>query len=187
MLNGTITRSPRRRFRTDDPSSSTTPTNSWPKVVPTRVSGIRPWYRCRSEPQIAASDTRTIASFGCSIAGTSFSSTRTLYGPRYTIARMGGLCPARAGRHPEFRRSEEHTSELQSRQYLVCRLLLENKQRPRRVARLYVPADAPEPSGAALRHDRLGRCGHVHRAGGRGGRLGGLSGGAPSGRGRHCR
>src|SRR3712207_8914354 len=25
-------------------------------------------------------------------------------------------------------RSEEHTSELQSRQYLVCRLLLENKQ-----------------------------------------------------------
>src|SRR3712207_8544087 len=26
------------------------------------------------------------------------------------------------------RRSEEHTSELQSRQYLVCRLLLEKKQ-----------------------------------------------------------
>src|SRR3712207_7777033 len=26
-----------------------------------------------------------------------------------------------------FRRSEEHTSELQSRQYLVCRLLLETK------------------------------------------------------------
>src|SRR3712207_8848350 len=28
-------------------------------------------------------------------------------------------------------RSEEHTSELQSRQYLVCRLLLEKKTRPR--------------------------------------------------------
>src|SRR3712207_6867072 len=27
----------------------------------------------------------------------------------------------------EMRRSEEHTSELQSRQYLVCRLLLEKK------------------------------------------------------------
>src|SRR3712207_3862367 len=27
-------------------------------------------------------------------------------------------------------RSEEHTSELQSRQYLVCRLLLEKKQKP---------------------------------------------------------
>src|SRR3712207_8656596 len=34
------------------------------------------------------------------------------------------------GRHhpPEGRRSEEHTSELQSRQYLVCRLLLEKKK-----------------------------------------------------------
>src|SRR3712207_7445799 len=31
-------------------------------------------------------------------------------------------------RHAE-RRSEEHTSELQSRQYLVCRLLLEKKKR----------------------------------------------------------
>src|SRR3712207_8406333 len=28
----------------------------------------------------------------------------------------------------DFQRSEEHTSELQSRQYLVCRLLLEKKQ-----------------------------------------------------------
>src|SRR3712207_8012319 len=27
-------------------------------------------------------------------------------------------------------RSEEHTSELQSRQYLVCRLLLEKRKRP---------------------------------------------------------
>src|SRR3712207_6866985 len=29
---------------------------------------------------------------------------------------------------PDPRRSEEHTSELQSRQYLVCRLLLEKKK-----------------------------------------------------------
>src|SRR3712207_7546297 len=29
---------------------------------------------------------------------------------------------------PSARRSEEHTSELQSRQYLVCRLLLEKKK-----------------------------------------------------------
>src|SRR3712207_7037241 len=29
------------------------------------------------------------------------------------------------------RRSEEHTSELQSRQYLVCRLLLEKKKKSR--------------------------------------------------------
>src|SRR3712207_8571766 len=31
----------------------------------------------------------------------------------------------------EYRRSEEHTSELQSRQYLVCRLLLEKKNNRR--------------------------------------------------------
>src|SRR3712207_8462798 len=30
---------------------------------------------------------------------------------------------------PSSRRSEEHTSELQSRQYLVCRLLLEKKKK----------------------------------------------------------
>src|SRR3712207_7075964 len=30
-------------------------------------------------------------------------------------------------RHGRLHRSEEHTSELQSRQYLVCRLLLEKK------------------------------------------------------------
>src|SRR3712207_7730780 len=36
----------------------------------------------------------------------------------------------RGGRVSETRvRSEEHTSELQSRQYLVCRLLLEKKNR----------------------------------------------------------
>src|SRR3712207_8673960 len=31
---------------------------------------------------------------------------------------------------PSANRSEEHTSELQSRQYLVCRLLLEKKNNP---------------------------------------------------------
>src|SRR3712207_8434782 len=36
--------------------------------------------------------------------------------------------PQPADRLPP-RRSEEHTSELQSRQYLVCRLLLEKKKR----------------------------------------------------------
>src|SRR5947209_3052765 len=35
--------------------------------------------------------------------------------------------PRRAGVHAAVR-SEEHTSELQSRQYLVCRLLLEKKK-----------------------------------------------------------
>src|SRR3712207_7076669 len=37
---------------------------------------------------------------------------------------MAGVCDDRQ----TFCRSEEHTSELQSRQYLVCRLLLEKKK-----------------------------------------------------------
>src|SRR3712207_6140630 len=40
---------------------------------------------------------------------------------------QGGDLHHRGGRPP--RRSEEHTSELQSRQYLVCRLLLEKKKK----------------------------------------------------------
>src|SRR3712207_6903138 len=50
--------------------------------------------------------------------------------------RHGGGRPRRLGRRGGHgHRSEEHTSELQSRQYLVCRLLLEKKKtyHPRRV------------------------------------------------------
>src|SRR3712207_8635730 len=65
----------------------------------------------------------------------------------YVVKRKLGLTPAtpagrRRGRPPGSRnkaqpagasrggnRSEEHTSELQSRQYLVCRLLLEKKKK----------------------------------------------------------
>src|SRR3712207_7575247 len=56
--------------------------------------------------------------------------------------RLGGLTcrTTRASRptrpagstSPSWTRSEEHTSELQSRQYLVCRLLLEKKKSSRR-------------------------------------------------------
>src|SRR3712207_9015060 len=38
-------------------------------------------------------------------------------------------------------RSEEHTSELQSRQYLVCRLLLEKKKPSERLLSLVVPCN----------------------------------------------
>src|SRR3712207_7495462 len=46
------------------------------------------------------------------------------------FAPIASACPCAAkerGRSPA--RSEEHTSELQSRQYLVCRLLLEKKKK----------------------------------------------------------
>src|SRR3712207_7867884 len=39
------------------------------------------------------------------------------------------LLRARSRSHASDARSEEHTSELQSRQYLVCRLLLEKKKK----------------------------------------------------------
>src|SRR3712207_8442137 len=42
-----------------------------------------------------------------------------------TIARGN---PGQIRDDPKVQRSEEHTSELQSRQYLVCRLLLEKKK-----------------------------------------------------------
>src|SRR5258707_3939585 len=43
--------------------------------------------------------------------------------------------PRQARSHAPSRRSEEHTSELQSRQYLVCRLLLEKKKNRRAYTR----------------------------------------------------
>src|SRR3712207_9030482 len=51
--------------------------------------------------------------------------------PGHAVSLLELLCPQlqlrlSLGVHP---RSEEHTSELQSRQYLVCRLLLEKKKK----------------------------------------------------------
>src|SRR3712207_7466426 len=48
-----------------------------------------------------------------------------LLGPENTLTARGSVSrlPCR------LQRSEEHTSELQSRQYLVCRLLLEKKKK----------------------------------------------------------
>src|SRR3712207_8643019 len=47
-----------------------------------------------------------------------------------SISEAGTESPVPNIRHPfrDDERSEEHTSELQSRQYLVCRLLLEKKK-----------------------------------------------------------
>src|SRR3712207_6951419 len=45
--------------------------------------------------------------------------------PHEPVGRSGSL------KHLLYARSEEHTSELQSRQYLVCRLLLEKKKKYR--------------------------------------------------------
>src|SRR3712207_2073127 len=57
--------------------------------------------------------------------------TRTLGQRHFRVQLMGGAA-LHLGNIAEMRtgeRSEEHTSELQSRQYLVCRLLLEKKKK----------------------------------------------------------
>src|SRR3712207_7086503 len=48
--------------------------------------------------------------------------------PRQSPCKAGGIGKT----EPDRERSEEHTSELQSRQYLVCRLLLEKNKEPSR-------------------------------------------------------
>src|SRR3712207_7332508 len=50
---------------------------------------------------------------------------------REGVARQGGVTRRSA-------RSEEHTSELQSRQYLVCRLLLEKKKKQSSLKQNYI-------------------------------------------------
>src|SRR5690606_41662480 len=46
---------------------------------------------------------------------------------------LGGDRLAGAAAHALYRRSEEHTSELQSRENLVCRFLLEKKEKQERL------------------------------------------------------
>src|SRR5690606_41662972 len=56
---------------------------------------------------------------------------------------------------PRSSRSEEHTSELQSRENLVCRLLLEKKKKP---------TSWPDQSSTPQRHDPARRLGLMTRS-----------------------
>src|SRR5690625_6192002 len=60
---------------------------------------------------------------------------------RGLLGQVPALVPERTGRvviiHQPSLRSEEHTSELQSRGHLVCRLLLEKKKRTNKVRKCY--------------------------------------------------
>src|SRR3712207_8968082 len=71
---------------------------------------------------------------------------RPLRRPRGGTRRAGERGPRVRDRHERVQReglvrregrSEEHTSELQSRQYLVCRLLLEKKKKKQQSKCLY--------------------------------------------------
>src|SRR5215203_6886912 len=83
---------------------------------------------------------------------------------------IGTECRPTRPRGPR-RRSEEHTSELQSRQYLVCRLLLEKKKRPDHRP-IQTPDGRPAPVQRILRERVPGReiFVYVHAESGRLGR-----------------
>src|SRR3712207_7260765 len=58
--------------------------------------------------------------------------------------------PSPCHQFPESSRSEEHTSELQSRQYLVCRLLLDTKMKNSAVVGAFGVAGDLWSTGATL-------------------------------------
>src|SRR5690606_41906602 len=82
------------------------------RSVPARVAirwdpALQPWWRsCRAPPPPGSSRTELVPSLGSCFR-------RRRHAEGESIARL---------------RSEEHTSELQSRENLVCRLLLEKKK-----------------------------------------------------------
>src|SRR3712207_8946551 len=82
-------------------------------------------FRSRRRPDTWV---RSAGNAGASPLGTRASSQpRSVAAPRARDHERG-----REAHAPVGGRSEEHTSELQSRQYLVCRLLLEKKKRIKR-------------------------------------------------------
>src|SRR3954464_12878723 len=104
MLNGTTTRSPTLilSLLNPDPTSSTTPMNSCPRMSPFCIVGMYPSYRCRSDPQMQVEVMRTIASRGLRILGSGTLSTLTEYLPHQVTAFMG------APNSGEPRSHEEH-------------------------------------------------------------------------------
>src|SRR3712207_7932819 len=77
----------------------------------------------RSSERLGALDGRRILVLGAGDMG------EGMVGALSTGGGGEGLVANRTWSKAEELRSEEHTSELQSRQYLVCRLLLEKKKK----------------------------------------------------------
>src|SRR5688572_30878165 len=71
---------------------------------------------------------------------------RSVYGDRARLPQWHGSWPARWPR-----RSEEHTSELQSQSNLVCRLLLEKKKKKKRTRSSQSPQDIRSPKTPPVR------------------------------------
>src|SRR5258708_31978890 len=76
--------------------------------------------------------------------------------PPGTATRLGSAPRSRTALRSR-KRSEEHTSELQSPDHLVCRLLLEKKKE------LSATTSSNDLSGFTPRYDLLIRCSELHR------------------------
>src|SRR3712207_9417838 len=79
-----------------------------------------PSHLVRVEPQVERHESTDGVHVGCRVAHRLHAATRHARADDVMVVKGGALSP--------LKRSEEHTSELQSRQYLVCRLLLEKKK-----------------------------------------------------------
>src|SRR2546429_2137620 len=73
-----------------------------------------------------------------------------------TSAPSRASCKATARPIPDVARSEEHTSELQSRLHLVCRLLLEKKKHRHRLHALHVGFQPPRDRAFGPDHAIVG-------------------------------
>src|SRR2546429_4738150 len=88
-------------------------------------TNLRPKTRCRTLPELEVHGYRPIHQIHQPISQRASCCLHKLAEHRPTTA-----CPrSLVSKIAALRRSEEHTSELQSRLHLVCRLLLEKKKR----------------------------------------------------------
>src|SRR2546425_4973386 len=98
-----------------------------PKIYPLSLPAALPILPRLAESLMAALVGFVVGAFFLSLAYADM-----LYALVALAIALGKIAPAKGSRsqplpHPVRMRSEEHTSELQSLAYLVCRLLLEKK------------------------------------------------------------
>src|SRR6478672_7518744 len=81
VMHETSTRSPGSIVVTAEPTSTTVPTASWPRIVPGWHVGTWPLRMCKSVPQIVDVSMRTMASVGSRIVGSETDSQARCPGP----------------------------------------------------------------------------------------------------------
>src|SRR5205814_3081336 len=108
--------------------------------IPARFLGRRPRGSRHRQPLEAKRVRLSLARPPCLLKSSTRqaqhipSSSRSSYSPLFRIGREAACPRRRSGLQPgstnaDAKRSEEHTSELQSLRHLVCRLLLEKKKK----------------------------------------------------------